>query len=127
MTKIVTAEDQESVDENGLEKDRSLREGTDDETSVTSLEGLDRKEIISLVAKRLTQLPEVQKKVLAMLYYENIKLPEIAVAYEITTPRIWQIRSEALTSVNRYLLSMLPRAVWRAYLDVEVEPKITGA
>ena len=40
MTKIVTAEDQDSIDENGLEKDQSLREWTDDETSFTSLEGL---------------------------------------------------------------------------------------
>ena len=35
------AEDQESVDENGLEKDQSLREWTDDETSFRGL-GLQR-------------------------------------------------------------------------------------
>ena len=34
---------------------------------------LERKEIISLLAQRMAQLPELQKKVLAMYYYESMQ------------------------------------------------------
>jgi hypothetical protein len=55
-------------------------------TTRPPLEGWDCKEIISLVAKRFAQLPEVQKKILAMFYYEAMKLPEI-VRYRRSQPR----------------------------------------
>jgi RNA polymerase sigma factor for flagellar operon FliA len=35
---------------------------------------LERKEVLSLLAQRMAKLPEIQKKVLAMYYYENMKL-----------------------------------------------------
>ena len=59
---------------------RRLREGTDDDTAVTSLEGVDRKEIILFLLWRSAwhNCLKSRKKVLVMLYYENIKLPEIA-------------------------------------------------
>jgi RNA polymerase sigma factor FliA len=40
--------------------------------------GSHRKEVISLLAQRIAELPRVQKKVLAMYYYENMQLADLA-------------------------------------------------
>ena len=44
---------------------------------------LKRKEIISLLAERMAQLPELQKKVLAMYYHENMQLFKIAAIFGV--------------------------------------------
>ncbi len=74
---------------------------------ITGFGALDRKEVISLLAECIAQLPDVQKKVLAMSYYENMKLSEIAAAYGLSVSRICQIRSEAISFLRKYLVSML--------------------
>ncbi len=66
----------------------------------------DPKELICLLAQRMAQLPVVQKKVLAMSYFENMKLSEIAAAFGLTQARIYQIRSEAVSSLRSYLISV---------------------
>jgi RNA polymerase sigma factor for flagellar operon FliA len=66
-------------------------------------DALERKEIISLLAERLAQLPELQKKVLAMYYYENMRLSEIAALFGVTESRICQIRGEAVAVLREYL------------------------
>lgn len=86
---------------------QTLHESIADDTCITALDALDRKEVISLLAQRMAQLPDVQRKVLAMSYYENMKLSEIAAAYGLTGSRICQIRSEAVNSLRKYLVSML--------------------
>jgi RNA polymerase sigma factor (sigma-70 family) len=68
---------------------------------------LERKEIISLLAKRMAQLPELQKKVLAMYYYENMQLSQIAAIYGVTESRICQIRGQAVALLRDYLTKLL--------------------
>ena len=60
-----------------------------------------RKEGILLLAHRITELPSVQQKVLAMYYVENLQLAEIAAhlglsktaAYEILTGTVDHLES----------------------------------
>jgi RNA polymerase sigma factor FliA len=61
----------------------------------------ERKEIIALPAERISQLPELQKKVLAMYYYENMRLSEIAALFGLTESRICQVRGEAVTVLSQ--------------------------
>jgi len=68
---------------------------------------LERKEIIALLAERISQLPELQKKVLAMSYYENMQLSEIAAVFGVTESRICQIRGEAVAVLRKYLTKLL--------------------
>src|SRR5262249_25537940 len=75
--------------------DDSLHEIIPDDYCVSALDALERKEIIALLAKRMAQLPELQKKVLAMYYYENMQLSQIAALFGLTESRICQIRGEA--------------------------------
>src|SRR5271165_6172855 len=68
---------------------------------------LERKETISLLAERMAQLPELQKKVLAMYYYENMQLFKIAAIFGMTESRICQILGQAVTPLRNYLIKLL--------------------
>ena len=58
-------------------------------------------------AKRMAQLPALQKKVLAMYYYENMQLAEIAKVFGLTESRICQIRGDAVEVLRKYLTKLL--------------------
>jgi hypothetical protein len=62
--------------------DDSLHDIIPDDSSTSAPDALERKEIISLLVERITQLPEMQK-VLAMYYYENMQLSEIAALFGV--------------------------------------------
>jgi RNA polymerase sigma factor (sigma-70 family) len=68
---------------------------------------LERKEIISLLAERMARLPEPQKKVLAMYYYENMQLFKIAAIFGVTESRLCQILGQAVTPLRDYLTKLL--------------------
>lgn len=61
------------------------------------------RELAALILRRLTHLPEAQRKVLALYYFEGLRLREIAEAFGVTESRISQIHSQALASVRTYL------------------------
>jgi RNA polymerase sigma factor FliA len=64
---------------------------------------LEREELINRVAARINQLPEVPRKVIAMYYYENMRLAEIAAVFGLTESRICQIHAQAIVSLRTYL------------------------
>jgi RNA polymerase sigma factor for flagellar operon FliA len=84
-----------------------LHEIIPDDCCVSAPDALDRKEIISLLVERMAQLPELQKKVLAMYYYENMQLSEIATLFGVTESRICQIRGQAVAVLRKYLTKLL--------------------
>ena len=58
----------------------------------------------------MAQLPELQKKVLAMYYYENMRLSEIAAIFGVTESRICQIRGQAVALLRDYSTKLLAGA-----------------
>ena len=86
---------------------KSLYDVVGNDDCIGALDALARKEIIALLAERMANLPAIQKKVLALSYYEGMKLSEIATLYGVTESRICQIRSEAVDTLKGYLNSML--------------------
>jgi RNA polymerase sigma factor FliA len=67
----------------------------------------ERKELTELIAERIKQLPDVPKRVLAMYYYEGMKLADIALAFGRTESRICQIHTQALSQLRTYVLGLL--------------------
>jgi RNA polymerase sigma factor for flagellar operon FliA len=61
------------------------------------------KELSDVIARRLEQLPEMQRKVLALYYFEDMRLREIAEAFGVTESRICQIHSQAILAIRNYL------------------------
>ena len=97
-----------SLDEHlGEPEDQSLHDIIPDESWVSALDVLERKEVLSLLAQRMTKLSEIQKKVLAMYYYENMKLSEIAACFGLTESRICQIHTQTVGVLRNYLTNML--------------------
>lgn len=89
--------------------------GTDDDKEVMTHElvadevheapdfSADRRELANIVAERLERLPEMQRKVLALYYFEDLRLREIAEVLGVTESRICQIHSQAITSIKTFL------------------------
>lgn len=62
-----------------------------------------RREMVSLVEDRLRQLPDMQRKVLALYYYEDMRLREIAEILGVTESRVCQVHAKAILSIKTSL------------------------
>jgi RNA polymerase sigma factor for flagellar operon FliA len=71
-------------------------------------DGAFRRELARLLADRLKQLPEMQRKVLALYYFEDLRLREIAETFGLTESRICQIHAQAILAVKSYLQKFDP-------------------
>jgi RNA polymerase sigma factor for flagellar operon FliA len=88
----------------GGESERvSLHELLPDETDETGRDRIEKQELLQLLAQRITELPDIPKKVLAMYYFENMRLAEIAAVFGLTESRICQIHSQTIISLRAYL------------------------
>jgi RNA polymerase sigma factor for flagellar operon FliA len=74
-----------------------------DESQIDPREGASLREMASLVEDRLQQLPEMQRKVLALYYFEDLRLREIAEAFGVTESRICQIHAQAILAIKALL------------------------
>ena len=97
----------DGVDDQSEVEDQSLHEVVPDDSCIPPLDVLERKEILSLLAQRMAQMPAMPKKVLAMYYYENMRLSDIAGCFGLTESRICQIHTQAVASLRNYLTTLL--------------------
>jgi RNA polymerase sigma factor for flagellar operon FliA len=67
---------------------------------------MDPEDIVALLAQRMAMLPSVQKKVLAMYYYENMQLCDIAACFGLTESKMCQIHLQAVTSLRSLFYSV---------------------
>ncbi len=74
-----------------------------DDTQVSPFDETHRGEVIHLIGERLKQLPDMQRKVLMLYYYEDLRLREIADIFGLTESRICQIHAQAILSIKTYL------------------------
>ncbi len=74
-----------------------------DPAECSPIEETSRRELKQVILDRLRQLPEIQRKVLALYYGEDLHLREIAEVFGLTESRICQIHSQAILSIRAYL------------------------
>jgi RNA polymerase sigma factor for flagellar operon FliA len=79
-----------------------------DETQVNPGIGASLREMAGLIEERLKKLPDMQRKVLALYYFEDLRLREIAEAFGVTESRICQIHSQAILAIKSVLLKQDP-------------------
>ena len=94
-------------DEQSELEDQSMHEIIPDDSCIPALEVLERKEVLSLLAQRMAELPDTPKKVLAMYYYENMRISEIAACFRLTESRICQIHTQTIGLLRNYLVKQL--------------------
>src|SRR5580700_3588067 len=99
-----------SMDSTGEESDlenQSMHEIIPDDSCNPPLEVLARKEVLLLLTQRMAELPDMPKKVLAMYYYENMRISEIATCFKLTESRICQIHTQTIGLLRNYLAKHL--------------------
>ena len=81
----------------------SLHEVIADENNVLARDRMEHEELLQLVAQRIQQLPDIPRKILAMYYFENMRLAEIAAVFGLTESRICQIHSQTVLALRANL------------------------
>jgi RNA polymerase sigma factor for flagellar operon FliA len=76
-----------------------------DPTEGDAAEAASRAEVAALIAERIQQLPALHKKVIALYYFEGLRLREIAQASGLCESRICQIHTQAILAIRTYLQS----------------------
>ncbi len=74
-----------------------------DDSQTNPGDGTAMREIARLIEDRLHDLPDMQRKVLALYYFEDLRLREIAEAFGVTESRICQIHAQAILSIKALL------------------------
>ena len=80
----------------GEEEGLSLSETISDPTEQSAFDKAEHKEKVEILRDLIKKLPEQQKKILMLYYYEELKLSEIAQIFSLTEGRISQILSHSL-------------------------------
>jgi RNA polymerase sigma factor for flagellar operon FliA len=81
----------------------SLHEVIADENNVPAREHMEHDELLQIVAQKIQQLPDTPRKVLAMYYFEHMRLAEIAAVFGLTESRICQIHSQTVLALRASL------------------------
>ena len=67
----------------------------------------ERKEIIGQLAQRMARFSEIQKKILALYYHEEMTFSEIATLFGLSESRVTQIYEKALGLLRIDLSNLL--------------------
>jgi len=81
----------------------SLYEVVADTSEEGPAEQASQRELKNVVLERLKELPDIQRKVLALYYGEDLHLREIAEVFGLTESRICQIHSQAILAIRSYV------------------------
>ena len=81
----------------------SLHELLADEADVTGRDNLEKAELLQLLTQRMAELPDIPKKILAMYYFENMRLAEIAAVFGLTESRICQIHAQTILGLRGWI------------------------
>jgi RNA polymerase sigma factor for flagellar operon FliA len=93
--------DQNTESEEG--EGASLHELLADEADKTGRDNLEKAELVQLLTQRMTELPDIPKKILAMYYFENMRLAEIAAVFGLTESRICQIHAQTILGLRGWI------------------------
>lgn len=74
-----------------------------DDNQTNPFDETHRGEVIHLIGERLKQLPDMQRKVLMLYYFEDLRLREIADIFALTESRICQIHAQGILSIKSFL------------------------
>lgn len=81
----------------------SLHEAIEDESQASPFQDAARAELVGLVAGLIRRLPPAHQKVLALYYFEGLRLREIAELLGVTESRVCQIHTQAILKLKAEL------------------------
>lgn len=86
--------------EAGEAASRSLHEVVPDDNQEGVREMMEKRDLMNRLTECVAALPELEKKVLAMYYFEKMRFAEIAAAFHLTESRICQIHRQAVLKLR---------------------------
>jgi RNA polymerase sigma factor for flagellar operon FliA len=86
---------------------KSLLECLENVSSKNPFTQLKSKGIRELLVKHIEELPEKQKLVLSLYYYEDLNLKEIGKILEVTESRVSQLHTQAVEKLRSRLKPLL--------------------
>jgi RNA polymerase sigma factor FliA len=78
---------------------------------------MEREAILTALARRMVKLPTVTKKVLAMYYYQNMRILDIAACFGLPESSICQIHLQAVESLRTFSTTL--KAEQKTLMDSE--------
>ena len=84
----------------------TLSDVLSDPTETNALDKTESRERVALLRERIKELPDQRKKILALYYYEEMKLAEIAEIFGLTEGRISQILSHTIISLRSHFRTL---------------------
>jgi RNA polymerase sigma factor for flagellar operon FliA len=66
-------------------------------------EKMEKEELVELLTDHLAELPDREKKILALYYFEGLRMVEIAEVFNLTQCRVSQIHKEAVGKLRKTL------------------------
>ena len=97
------------AENHGDAKDWPLQQIVQDGPSMPSLDVLERKELLTLLAQHIARLPLASKKLLAMYYYENLPISEIAACFNLPACRVDEILTQTVGLRRNHLIECIRR------------------
>lgn len=89
--------------------ERNLLEYLADPENLSPAESLNLDQIYRIVAETIDQLPEKERLVISLYYYEELTMKEIGEIMNITESRVSQIHTKAILRLRGRLLKVLER------------------
>lgn len=103
----------------GDDESGNLHEAFADDAQPNPMSVAEVSELKELIFKKIASLPEIQKKVLALYYFEDLRLREIAAVFDLTESRISQIHSQAILSIKASIERQESEALRLAGIDLQ--------
>jgi len=87
----------------GQDGESSLMDTVADSRSPDPKKILESRELKESLVKAIMGLPEKEKKVMVLYYYEDLTLKEVGAVMDLTESRVSQIHSDAVQRISRFL------------------------
>ncbi len=91
----------------GDETDKiSIGESIESPTSMNPDSTVEREEVKRVIVQAISELPEKEKKVLVLYYYEDLTLKEIGQVLDVTESRVSQLHTKAILRLRSKLTNL---------------------
>jgi len=91
----------------GDEADKiSIGESIESPSSMNPDATVEREEVKRVIVQALSELPEMEKKVLVLYYYEDLTLKEIGQVLDVTESRVSQLHTKAILRLRAKLTNL---------------------
>jgi RNA polymerase sigma factor for flagellar operon FliA len=84
----------------------SIGESIESPTSMNPDSTVEREEVKRVIVQSIQELPEKEKKVLVLYYYEDLTLKEIGQVLEVTESRVSQLHTKAILRLRAKLTNL---------------------